>query len=183
MEPQTDKPLPQPNGYALSTEEESSSEATTTQDAQVQDKASATTFKNPPSAEEKEATVLSEPQECVNGDESLDSIDSDANEKESGSIEKEITAAFRGREQAGSEDVVQECKANDCTPAADEAASDGVHEKEGTVLSSSSQYVQASNQVPLPTATHHLFQYKLLVLHLEKAFFFFFTKCEIFCMM
>ncbi|XP_053531883.1 ATPase family AAA domain-containing protein 2B isoform X3 [Ictalurus punctatus] len=146
LEPQTDKPLPQPNGYALSTEEESSSEATTTQDAQVQDKASATTFKNPPSAEEKEATVLSEPQECVNGDESLDSIDSDANEKESGSIEKEITAAFRGREQAGSEDVVQECKANDCTPAADEAASDGVHEKEGTSREKTCRRSQSEQQ-------------------------------------
>lgn len=137
MEPQTDKPLPQPNGYALSTEEENSSEATATQDPQGQDKANTTTLKKPPSAEEREAPVLSEPQKCVNGDESMDSIDSEANEKESESSKKEVTASFRGGEQAGSEDVVQECKADDCTPAADCAAGDGVHEKEGTVLSGS----------------------------------------------
>lgn len=123
MEPQSDKPIPQPNGYALSTEEENSSEATATQDPQSQDKANTATLKNPPCGEGKEATVHSDPQECVNGDESLDSIDSEINEKESGSSEKEV-------------DVVRECKANDCTPAADGAASDGVHEKEGTVLSS-----------------------------------------------
>ncbi|XP_060773730.1 ATPase family AAA domain-containing protein 2B isoform X3 [Neoarius graeffei] len=131
MEAQTVKPLPQPNGYALSTEEENSSEATATQEPQGQNKASTTTFKNPSSEEEKEATVLSEPQECVNGDESMDSIDSEANEKESRSSKKEVPTTFRGEEQAGAENVAQECKANDCTPAADGAASDGVHEKEG----------------------------------------------------
>lgn len=134
MEPQTDKPLPQPNGYALSTEEENSSEATAIQDQQGQAEANTTTLKKPPSGEEKEARVLSEPQECVNGDDSMDSIDSEANENESGSSKKEVTAPFSEGEQAGSEDVVQGCKANDCTPAADGAASDGV-EKEGSVLS------------------------------------------------
>ncbi|KAG7316583.1 hypothetical protein KOW79_020124 [Hemibagrus wyckioides] len=133
MEPQTDKPLPQPNGYALSTEEENSSEATTTQDPQGQDKANTSTFKSPPSGEEKEASVHPEPQECVNGDESMDSIDSEANETESGSSKKEVTASFTGGEQAGLEEVSQECKANDCTPVADGAASDAVHEKEGAM--------------------------------------------------
>lgn len=122
MEPQTDKPLPQPNGYALSTEEENSSEATATHDPQGQDKANTATFKNPPAGKAKEATALPEPQECVNGDESMDSIDSETNEKESGSSKKEV-------------DVVQECMANDCALAADGAASDGALEKEGTVLS------------------------------------------------
>lgn len=138
MEPHTEKPLPQPNGYALSTEEENSSEATATQDSQGQYKDNTTTLKKAPSEEEKEAAVLPEPQECVNGDESMDSIDSEANEKESGSYKKEVAASFRGEEQVRSEDMVQDCKANDCTPAADGAASDGAHEKEGTVLSSSS---------------------------------------------
>lgn len=149
MEPQTDKPLPQPNGYALSTEEENSSEATATQDPQGQDKANTSTFKSPPSGEEKEASVHSEPQECVNGDESMDSIDSEANETESGSSKKEVTASFTGGEQAGLEEVSQECKANDCTPVADGAAS----EKEGTVLLSF-QYMQASDQVPVSSTTH-----------------------------
>lgn len=135
-EPQPDQPLPQPNGYALSTEEENSSEATATQDPQGQDKAT-TTFKNPPSGEEKEAAALSEPKACVNGDESMDSIDSEANEKESGSSNEELTASVR-EYQAGLEDTVEEGKSNDCTPAGDGAASDEVHEKEGTVLSSGS---------------------------------------------
>ncbi|KAB5539855.1 hypothetical protein PHYPO_G00093960 [Pangasianodon hypophthalmus] len=146
MEPQSDKALPQPNGYALSTEEENSSEATTTQDPQGQVKANTTTFKNPPSVEGKVATVLSEPQECVNGDESMDSIDSEANEKESGSSRKEVTASFSRGEQARSEDVLQECKANDCTPAADGAAGDGVHEKEGTSKEKTCRKSQSEQQ-------------------------------------
>ncbi|KAI5611234.1 ATPase family AAA domain-containing protein 2B [Silurus asotus] len=128
MEPQTDKPLPQPNGYALSTEEENSSEATATQDPQGQDKANTARFKNSCSGAEKETTVLSELQECVNGDESMDSIDSETNEKESGS-RKKVTAFFQEEEQAAFE--VEDCKANDYTPAADGEASDGDPEKEG----------------------------------------------------
>lgn len=58
----------------------------------------------------------------------MDSMDSETNEKESGSSKKEV-------------DVVQECMANDCTLAADGAASDGVLEKEGTVLSGRLEYV------------------------------------------
>ncbi|KAF5908528.1 ATPase family AAA domain-containing protein 2B [Clarias magur] len=131
-EPLPDKPLPQPNGYALSTEEENSSEATATQDPQGQDKATTTTFKNPPLGEEKEPAVLSEPKACINGDESMDSIDSEANEKESGSSNKELTTSVRGEDQAGLEDAVEEGKSDDCSPAADGAASDGVPEKEGT---------------------------------------------------
>ncbi|KAK3516621.1 hypothetical protein QTP70_022045, partial [Hemibagrus guttatus] len=142
MEPQMDKPLPQPNGYALSTEEENSSEATITQDPQGQDKANTSTFKNPPSGEEKEASVHSERQECVNGDESMDSIDSEANETESGSSKKEVT----GGEQAGLEEVSQECKANDCTPVADGAASDGVHEKEGAMKEKACRRSQSEQQ-------------------------------------
>ncbi|XP_027004937.2 ATPase family AAA domain-containing protein 2B isoform X2 [Tachysurus fulvidraco] len=131
MEPQMDKALPQPNGYSLSTEEENSSEATATQEPQGQDKANTPTFKNPPSVEVKEALVHSEPQVCVNGDESMDSIDSEANETESGTSNKVVTASFRGGEQTGLEDVSQECKANECTPVEDGADSDGVYEKEG----------------------------------------------------
>lgn len=138
MEPQTEKPLPQPNGYVLSTEEENSSEATAAQDPQGQDDDNATTIKKAPSEEEKETEVIPDPQECVNGDESMDSIDSEANEKESGSCKKEVTASFKDGEHAASEDVVQECKANDCTPAPDGVASDGAHENKGTVLSRSS---------------------------------------------
>ncbi|XP_060722487.1 ATPase family AAA domain-containing protein 2B isoform X2 [Tachysurus vachellii] len=133
MEPQMDKALPQPNGYSLSTEEENSSEATATQEPQGQDKANTPTFKNPHSLEVKEALVHSEPQVCVNGDESMDSIDSEANETESGSSKKVVAASFSRGEQTGLEDVSQECKENECTPVADGAASDGVHEKEGTM--------------------------------------------------
>ncbi|KAF7690332.1 hypothetical protein HF521_012136 [Silurus meridionalis] len=110
------------------TEEENSSEATATQDPQGQDKANTTRFKNSSSGAEKETTVLSELQECVNGDESMDSIDSETNEKESGS-RKKVTAFFQEEEQAGFE--VEDCKANDYTPAADGEASDGEPEKEG----------------------------------------------------
>lgn len=140
---QTDKPLPQPNGYALSTEEENSSEATATQDPQGQEGANTASFNNPPSEEEKAASLHSEPQECVNGDESMDSIDSEANDKEIESSRKEVTASLGGGEQAGLEDALQECKANDCTPLGDGAASDGVHEKEGTGLSTQTIYASA----------------------------------------
>uniref|UniRef100_A0A8B9KRC0 ATPase family AAA domain containing 2B n=1 Tax=Astyanax mexicanus TaxID=7994 RepID=A0A8B9KRC0_ASTMX len=85
MEPQADKPVPQPNGYTLSTEEESSNEPTVTPDSgDVVDKVKTSTSTEPPPEEEKEASVVSAPQECVNGDESMDSIDSEVVVKSEG---------------------------------------------------------------------------------------------------
>uniref|UniRef100_A0AAR2LCL2 ATPase family AAA domain-containing protein 2 n=1 Tax=Pygocentrus nattereri TaxID=42514 RepID=A0AAR2LCL2_PYGNA len=107
MEPQPDKQLPQPNGYALSTEEESSNEPITA------------TSNEAPHGEEKEASVVSAPQDCVNGDESLDSIDSEAHEKELEKGGKEVISPLKGNAQDGIGDAVQECKTNECMSAAE----------------------------------------------------------------
>lgn len=139
MEPQHNRQLTQPNGYALSTEEESSNEPTVTQDPGDSDTAKTTTSKEAPPEEEKEASVITAPQECVNGDESMDSIDSEAPEKESekdGKDGKELVDASKGDAQDGADDTVQECKTKECMSPADGAASDGDHEREGTVMHS-----------------------------------------------
>uniref|UniRef100_A0AAR2KH34 ATPase family AAA domain-containing protein 2 n=1 Tax=Pygocentrus nattereri TaxID=42514 RepID=A0AAR2KH34_PYGNA len=96
MEPQPDKQLPQPNGYALSTEEESSNEPIVTQDPGDFDKVKTATSNEAPHGEEKEASVVSAPQDCVNGDESLDSIDSEAHEKELEKGGKEVISPLKG---------------------------------------------------------------------------------------
>ncbi|XP_037393909.1 ATPase family AAA domain-containing protein 2B isoform X1 [Pygocentrus nattereri] len=132
MEPQPDKQLPQPNGYALSTEEESSNEPIVTQDPGDFDKVKTATSNEAPHGEEKEASVVSAPQDCVNGDESLDSIDSEAHEKELEKGGKEVISPLKGNAQDGIGDAVQECKTNECMSAAEGAASDGDHDREGT---------------------------------------------------
>ncbi|XP_023655016.1 ATPase family AAA domain-containing protein 2B isoform X2 [Paramormyrops kingsleyae] len=60
---------PQPNGYALSTEEESSNEPPVGLAG--------------PQPEAEKASLPGRPQECMNGDESLDSLDSEANKRSS----------------------------------------------------------------------------------------------------
>uniref|UniRef100_A0AAR2KAC1 ATPase family AAA domain-containing protein 2 n=1 Tax=Pygocentrus nattereri TaxID=42514 RepID=A0AAR2KAC1_PYGNA len=134
MEPQPDKQLPQPNGYALSTEEESSNEPIVTQDPGDFDKVKTATSNEAPHGEEKEASVVSAPQDCVNGDESLDSIDSEAHEKELEKGGKEVISPLKGNAQDGIGDAVQECKTNECMSAAEGAASDGDHDREGTFI-------------------------------------------------
>uniref|UniRef100_A0A8B9KTH0 ATPase family AAA domain-containing protein 2 n=1 Tax=Astyanax mexicanus TaxID=7994 RepID=A0A8B9KTH0_ASTMX len=99
MEPQADKPVPQPNGYTLSTEEESSNEPTVTPDSG------------------DVASVVSAPQECVNGDESMDSIDSEANEKEAEKDGKEEEAPSKAGAEDGAVEAVEESKAKECMQA------------------------------------------------------------------
>ncbi|KAI4903798.1 hypothetical protein NFI96_010267 [Prochilodus magdalenae] len=130
MEPQPDKQLPQPNGYALSTEEESSNEPTVTKDPGNPDKVKTATSNEVPPGEEKEASVVSVSQECVNGDESLDSIDSEAHEKES-EEGMEVVTPSKGNAEDGVGDAVQECKTNECMSAGEGTTSDGDHDKEG----------------------------------------------------
>uniref|UniRef100_A0A8B9KTC8 ATPase family AAA domain-containing protein 2 n=1 Tax=Astyanax mexicanus TaxID=7994 RepID=A0A8B9KTC8_ASTMX len=145
MEPQADKPVPQPNGYTLSTEEESSNEPTVTPDSgDVVDKVKTSTSTEPPPEEEKEASVVSAPQECVNGDESMDSIDSEANEKEAEKDGKEEEAPSKAGAEDGAVEAVEESKAKECmqaeaaasssAAAAEGTSSDGDHEK-GNLLS------------------------------------------------
>ncbi|XP_062858315.1 ATPase family AAA domain-containing protein 2B [Trichomycterus rosablanca] len=135
MEPQTDKVLSQPNGYALSTEEEeNSSEATTTKEPQCQDTSETNACDKASAEVDAEAAALSDRQGCMNGDESMDSIESEANDKESGRDEKEEEkkTSVQVAAQTASGDAVQECGAVEGTSAAEGATSDGDHEKEGT---------------------------------------------------
>ncbi|XP_066532155.1 ATPase family AAA domain-containing protein 2B [Hoplias malabaricus] len=144
IEPQPDKQLPQPNGYALSTEEESSNEPTVTQDPEDPDK-TATSNETPP-VEDKEASEVSAPQDCVNGDESLDSVDSEAREKELGTEGKEMVAPSKGDTHDRVGEAVFECIAMECTSAAEGAASDGDQEQEGTTKGEMCQNSQSEQQ-------------------------------------
>ncbi|KAG9282866.1 ATPase family AAA domain-containing protein 2B [Astyanax mexicanus] len=156
MEPQADKPVPQPNGYTLSTEEESSNEPTVTPDSgDVVDKVKTSTSTEPPPEEEKEASVVSAPQECVNGDESMDSIDSEANEKEAEKDGKEEEAPSKAGAEDGAVEAVEESKAKECmqaeaaasssAAAAEGTSSDGDHEK-GTSKGKKCQKSQSEQQ-------------------------------------
>ncbi|XP_030627086.1 ATPase family AAA domain-containing protein 2B isoform X1 [Chanos chanos] len=73
------KQAPQPNGHVVSTEEENSSEPPSTQDPQDREEGK-TTSPEEPHKEEKDCTsATSGPQDCVNGNESMDSEDSETN--------------------------------------------------------------------------------------------------------
>ncbi len=125
MELHPDKQPLQTNGHVLSTEEENSSEPTATQDPQSE--------KEPikaPSEEafsSKEATTVPAPQECVNGNESMDSVYSEALHKDTevDSINKVALEAEHKEPSA------PECNAEENVTAAEGTASDGDHETEG----------------------------------------------------
>ncbi|XP_072539266.1 ATPase family AAA domain-containing protein 2B isoform X2 [Salminus brasiliensis] len=147
MESQTEKPLPQPNGYTLSTEEESSNEPTVTSDPRDPEKAKTTATVESPPEEEKEAPVVSAHQECVNGDESMDSIDSEPMEKEPEKDGKEMNAPSEVDVQDGAIDGDDACKEKEyMAPAAEGTSSDGDHEKEGTSKGTTCQKSQLEQQ-------------------------------------
>uniref|UniRef100_A0A8B9KR03 ATPase family AAA domain-containing protein 2 n=1 Tax=Astyanax mexicanus TaxID=7994 RepID=A0A8B9KR03_ASTMX len=195
MEPQADKPVPQPNGYTLSTEEESSNEPTVTPDSgDVVDKVKTSTSTEPPPEEEKEASVVSAPQECVNGDESMDSIDSEANEKEAEKDGKEEEAPSKAGAEDGAVEAVEESKAKECmqaeaaasssAAAAEGTSSDGDHEK-GNLLSMVKSEGYSVDQLErlyslLSQCIYHIIYFTLIhsglltsVTNLIKIFFFF----------
>uniref|UniRef100_A0A671QVV4 ATPase family AAA domain-containing protein 2 n=1 Tax=Sinocyclocheilus anshuiensis TaxID=1608454 RepID=A0A671QVV4_9TELE len=80
MELHPDKQPLQANGHILSTEEENSSEPTATQDSQGEKEPIKAPSEEASSS--KEATTVPAPQECVNGNESMDSVYSEALDKE-----------------------------------------------------------------------------------------------------
>uniref|UniRef100_A0A8C2HBA8 ATPase family AAA domain-containing protein 2 n=1 Tax=Cyprinus carpio TaxID=7962 RepID=A0A8C2HBA8_CYPCA len=80
MELHPDKQPLQANGHILSTEEENSSEPTATQDPQGEKEPIKAPSEEASSS--KEAEMVPTPQECVNGNESMDSLYSEALDKE-----------------------------------------------------------------------------------------------------
>uniref|UniRef100_A0A8C1TUG3 ATPase family AAA domain-containing protein 2 n=1 Tax=Cyprinus carpio TaxID=7962 RepID=A0A8C1TUG3_CYPCA len=80
MELHPDKQPLQANGHILSTEEENSSEPTATQDPQGEKEPIKAPSEEASSS--KEAETVPTPQECVNGNESMDSLYSEALDKE-----------------------------------------------------------------------------------------------------
>ncbi|XP_052443070.1 ATPase family AAA domain-containing protein 2B isoform X1 [Carassius gibelio] len=121
-----DKQPLQANGHILSTEEENSSEPTATQDPQGKEEPIKTPSEEASSS--KEATAVPAPQECVNGNESMDSVYSEALDKETvvDSINKDALEAEHNEPSA------PECNAEENVTAAEGAASDGDHETEGS---------------------------------------------------
>uniref|UniRef100_A0A8C2HIM4 ATPase family AAA domain-containing protein 2 n=1 Tax=Cyprinus carpio TaxID=7962 RepID=A0A8C2HIM4_CYPCA len=93
MELHPDKQPLQANGHILSTEEENSSEPTANQDPQGEKEPIKAPSEEASSS--KEATTVPAPQECVNGNESMDSVYSEALDKETevGSINKDALEA------------------------------------------------------------------------------------------
>uniref|UniRef100_A0A8C2ES19 ATPase family AAA domain-containing protein 2 n=1 Tax=Cyprinus carpio TaxID=7962 RepID=A0A8C2ES19_CYPCA len=94
MELHPDKQPLQANGHILSTEEENSSEPTANQDPQGEKEPIKAPSEEASSS--KEATTVPAPQECVNGNESMDSVYSEALDKETevGSINKDALEAL-----------------------------------------------------------------------------------------
>lgn len=125
MELHADKLPLRANGHVLSTEEENSSEPTATQDPQGEKES----IKAPSeeASRSKEATTVPAPQECVNGNESMDSVYSEALHKvtEVDSINKVALEAEHKEPSA------PECNAEENVTAAEGTASDGDHETEG----------------------------------------------------
>ncbi len=125
MELHPDKQPLQANGHVLSTEEENSSEPTATQDPQGEKEPIKAPSEEASSS--KEATTIPAPQECVNGNESMDSVYSEALDKETevDSINKDALEAEHKEPSA------PECNAEENVTAAEGTASDGDHETEG----------------------------------------------------
>uniref|UniRef100_A0A671QVN5 ATPase family AAA domain-containing protein 2 n=1 Tax=Sinocyclocheilus anshuiensis TaxID=1608454 RepID=A0A671QVN5_9TELE len=128
MELHPDKQPLQANGHILSTEEENSSEPTATQDSQGEKEPIKAPSEEASSS--KEATTVPAPQECVNGNESMDSVYSEALDKETevDSINKDALEAEHKEPSA------PECNAEENVTAAEGMASNGDHETEGMAL-------------------------------------------------
>ncbi|XP_026114018.1 ATPase family AAA domain-containing protein 2B-like isoform X1 [Carassius auratus] len=121
-----DKQPLQANGHILSTEEENSSEPMATQDPQGEKEPIKAPSEEASSC--KEAKTVPAPQECVNGNESMDSVYSEAldEETEVDSIKKDAL------EVEHKEPSAPECNAKENTTEAEGMASDGDHETEGS---------------------------------------------------
>uniref|UniRef100_A0A673G3W1 ATPase family AAA domain-containing protein 2 n=1 Tax=Sinocyclocheilus rhinocerous TaxID=307959 RepID=A0A673G3W1_9TELE len=126
MELHPDKQPLQANGHVLSTEEENSSEPTATRDPQGEKEPIKAHLEEASSSEEAETVPA--PQECVNGNESMDSVYSEALDKETevDSIKKDAL------EVEHKEPSAPECNAKENATSAEGMASDGDHETEGS---------------------------------------------------
>uniref|UniRef100_A0A8C1GRM1 ATPase family AAA domain-containing protein 2 n=1 Tax=Cyprinus carpio TaxID=7962 RepID=A0A8C1GRM1_CYPCA len=118
MELHPDKQPLQANGHILSTEEENSSEPTATQDPQGEKEPIKAPSEEASSS--KEAETVPTPQECVNGNESMDSLYSEALDKETelDSIKKDAL------EVEHKEPSAPECNAKENATAAEGMVSD-----------------------------------------------------------
>uniref|UniRef100_A0A671NVI1 ATPase family AAA domain-containing protein 2 n=1 Tax=Sinocyclocheilus anshuiensis TaxID=1608454 RepID=A0A671NVI1_9TELE len=125
MELHPDKQPLQANGHVLSTEEENSSEPTATRDPQGEKEPIKADLEEASSS--KEAETVPAPQQCVNGNESMDSVYSEALDKETevDSIKKYAL------EVEHKEPSAPECNAKENATSAEGMASDGDHETEG----------------------------------------------------
>ncbi|NP_001352895.1 ATPase family AAA domain-containing protein 2B isoform 1 [Danio rerio] len=119
MELHPEKQPLQANGHVLSTEEENSCEPTAARDAQGQEEA--------PSEEPTVAPTVPAPQECVNGNESMDSVYSEAPDKDTIKRDALEQKPTEHKEASGTE-----CSTGENTRTAEAVASDGDHEKEGS---------------------------------------------------
>ncbi|XP_073708931.1 ATPase family AAA domain-containing protein 2B [Garra rufa] len=126
MELHPDKEPLQANGHVLSTEEENSSEPVATREPQGEKEPIKAPLEEASSS--KEATTVPAPQECVNGNESMDSVYSESLDKETeiDSIKKDALVEEH-KEPSG-----PECNAEENATAAECTASDGDHETEGS---------------------------------------------------
>uniref|UniRef100_A0A671NUY0 ATPase family AAA domain-containing protein 2 n=1 Tax=Sinocyclocheilus anshuiensis TaxID=1608454 RepID=A0A671NUY0_9TELE len=126
MELHPDKQPLQANGHVLSTEEENSSEPTATRDPQGEKEPIKADLEEASSS--KEAETVPAPQQCVNGNESMDSVYSEALDKETevDSIKKYAL------EVEHKEPSAPECNAKENATSAEGMASDGDHETEGS---------------------------------------------------
>ncbi|KAK7151151.1 hypothetical protein R3I93_012170 [Phoxinus phoxinus] len=132
MELHPEKQPLQANGHILSTEEENSCEPTANQDPQGEEEAIETPSEEAPSVKEpSEVPTVPAPQECVNGNESMDSVYSEALDKEM-EVDSIKIDAFEEKPAEHKEPSAPECNAEENVAAAEETASDGDHEKEGS---------------------------------------------------
>ncbi|XP_051954924.1 ATPase family AAA domain-containing protein 2B isoform X2 [Xyrauchen texanus] len=129
----------QANGHAISTEEENSCEPTTAPDSQGQDETNQTSMGEASSGKElTEAPAVPAPQECVNGDESMDSVDSEAHGKETEGGESKVTAnmgsikgiALEEKPAEQKKSSAPECNAKETVTAVEGTLCDGEHEKD-----------------------------------------------------
>lgn len=131
MELHPDKQPLQANGHVLSTEEENSCEPTATQDPQGEEEAIETPSDEAPSGKKpSEALTAPAPQECVNGNESMDSVYSDALDKET-EVDSIKIDALKEKRAEHKEPSAPECNAEENVATTEETVSDGDHEKEG----------------------------------------------------
>lgn len=141
MELHPDKQPLQANGHVLSTEEENSCEPTATQDPQGEEEAIETPSDDAPSGKEpSEAPTAPAPQECVNGNESMDSVYSDALDKET-EVDSVKIDALKEKQAEQKEPPAPECNAEENVATMEEITSDGDHEKEGMAYINIRRYI------------------------------------------